>query len=420
MITDSLLQNQQWTKYFQSRKMDQVLKKHQTPFYFYDAEILVEKYHSLFQAIQYPGLKIFYAMKANYNVALLRILKDLGAGVDTVSPTELILAEKIGFSPDKIIFTANNMTDQEMHFIAKKGILFNIGSLSRLKKFGQAYPGRAVCLRFNPNIIAGAHEKIQTGGNKSKFGILLTDVGKAVDICKQYQLKVIGLHEHTGSGIEYTDQVLESMKNLLRLVQKQYFPQLEFVDFGGGFKVPYHPDEKSIDYHLFGKNISEIFQQACSQYGKDLALYFEPGKYLTAECGFLIVQVNTLKSNEERTFAGVNSGFGHLIRPSYYNAYHHIVNLSNPHGEIKKYDVCGQICETGDCFARDRAVNQIREGDYLAFFTTGAYCFAMASIYNLRPLPSEILYSQGQTKLITKELTANELAEQILRRSICL
>ena len=392
----------------------QVAREFTTPFYLYDVEQVVAQYTSLKEYITWDDLKIYYAMKANFSIPILKRLLSEGASVDTVSPAEVHLVQSLGFPNARILYTANNLTEDEMDEVHSLGVMFNIGSLSRLEKFAAAYPGSEVCLRFNPDVVAGEHSIVRTGGDLTKFGILLKDVEQVKDIVKRYNLKVVGLHEHTGSGIAETDKVYKSMQNLLSIATPENFPDLQFVDFGGGFKVPYAPDEKVIDYRSFGAEISRIFSEHCESTGRHLQMYFEPGKYLVAESGLLVLQVNTIKDNNGRLIAGTNSGFSHLIRPILYQAYHHIVNLSNPDGKLQKYDVCGNICETGDCFAVDRELPELREGDYIAILNAGAYCASMAAPYNLRPLPAEVVIEGDSVRLTKKAKTNAELAQQIL------
>lgn len=394
-----------------------LIDKYKTPFYLYDGNIIRERYFQLFEFIKWPKLKIYYAMKANYNKGILNILNEIGASLDTVSPGEVMLAQRLGFSSERIIFTANNITDDEMHLVREMNVLFNIGSLSRLEKYGKAYPGTKICLRFNTDVVAGEHAKVQTGGVLTKFGILMEDAEKAACVVQRYSLRVVGLHVHTGSGIAEEDNVYQSMRNLLRVANSGHFPDLDFIDLGGGFKIPYSQEERVINYRNFGEKITTIFQEACEQYGRELSVYFEPGKYLVSESGFLFVQVNTIKHNRGRSIAGVNSGFPHLIRPVLYDAHHHIVNISNPEGKNMVYDICGNICETGDCFATDRKVGKINEGDYLAIFNAGAYCQAMASIYNLRSIPTELVFFEDNVTLVRKGLSHSELVDKILVES---
>lgn len=398
----------------QSLKLQEISDSVETPFYVYDMNYAINNYEKLKNCFPWDNVKLHYAMKANYNPHMLKIMKENGFCLDTVSPAEVIMAKKLGFESDHILFTANNMTDAEMDLVKSQDVLFNIDSLSRLEAYGKAYSGSRVCLRINPDVQAGENAKVVTGGDLSKFGILLEDVSKAIAIARENNIKIVGLHEHTGSGLADTGKVFQSMENLLNIVNSVDFPDLEFIDFGGGFKARYSPDEKTIDYAEFGKKAIEMFSEACNKYGKKLNLYFEPGKYTVAECGCMVVQVNTIKNNKGRLIVGTNSGFPHLIRPVFYDAYHHIVNLSNPSGEAKLYDVYGNTCESGDCFALQRELPKIRVGDYLAIMNAGAYCRSMASEYNLRPLPSEYLVYNGELITSKKKLTHEELAERIL------
>lgn len=398
----------------QSIKLKEFSANVQTPFYVYDMDYIIKKYEKLKKCFPWETVRVFYAMKANYNPRMLRIMKEHGFCLDTVSPAEVLLAKKIGFDCKNILFTANNMTDDEMEVVKAQGVLFNIDSLSRLETYGAFYSGSEVCLRINPDVVAGETANVATGGALSKFGILLEDVKKAVAIAREHGIRIVGLHEHTGSGIADTGKVFQSMENLLAVINPQDFPDLEFVDFGGGFKVPYTPEEKEIDYAAFGKKAVELFATACKQYGKKLKLYFEPGKFTVADGGCMVVQVNTVKNNKGRLIVGTDSGFPHLIRPVLYGAYHHVVNLSNPKGAKKIYDVYGNTCESGDCFAKERELPEIRQGDYLAIMNAGAYCRSMASEYNLRPMPAEYLLYGGKVLTAKRKLTHAELADRIL------
>ncbi len=383
-----------------------------TPLFLYSAETIRDRYEFLKHCIKWKDVNVFYAMKANYHPEILKYLCALGSGIDAVSPAEVFLALKCGFTPDKIIFTSNNNTDNEIEEIMLTGVLVNIDSLSRLEKFGKKYKGSSICIRFNSDVVAGEHVHIQTGGAKTKFGILFSDVPRILEISHKNNLKIIGIHNHTGSGISDQGKFIESMNNMLSIINKSDFPDLEFVDFGGGFKAQYKINENFFDYKEFGRVAGNLFSNFCAIYGRSLQLYIEPGKFLTSESGIFVVQVNTIKNNRGRLIAGVNSGFPHFPRPILYNAYHHIVNITNPKGKILLYDVCGNICESGDCFASDREIPEIREGDFLAIMNAGAYCYSMASIYNMRPLPKELFLNQG---VITqsKNLSDKELADVI-------
>jgi len=391
--------------------------KYGTPLYVYDGNQILNRYKELYEFIDYPKLKILYAMKANYNVGILKLLKKNNAYLDTVSPGEVMLALKLGFTKDEILFTSNNITDSEMNEVQETGVLFNIGAISSLEKYGKSFPGNNVCVRFNPDVYAGENKYVQTAGAITKFGILMSDLDKVLEIAAKYKLKIVGIHEHTGSGIGQTEKVFESMNNLLSIATKENFPDLEFIDFGGGLKVNYTPTAQHIDWKKFGEKVSKVFTEFCKNYGKELYMYFEPGKFVVAESGYLIIEVNTIKNNRGRLIAGTNSGFNHLIRPLLYGSYHHIENLTNPNGKKYLYDVCGNICESGDCFAEQRELPEIREGDLLVIKTAGAYCYSMGSIYNLRSMPSELLVIDDQEYLITKKLSSSQIADLIIQNS---
>lgn len=399
-------------------QMLELARIHGTPLYVYDADAVVERYRELYEFIPWPRLRIHYALKANYNVALLRELHAAGAGLDTVSPAEVRLALALGYRPEDLIFTANNLTDAEVAEVQSLGVLFNIGSLSRLEKYGRDYPGSRVCIRFNPDVVDGDSAKTATGGDLTKFGILMQDLDRVLALVKRYGLHVVGLHEHTGSGLQHTASVFQSMKNLMKLATPEHFPELEFLDFGGGFKVPYKPEETRVDYPAMGAEIARLFREFCQSYGRELAMYFEPGKYIVAESGWLLTTVNTLKHNRTRTIAGCDAGFPQLIRPVLYNAYHQIFNLSHPGGAQALYDICGNICETGDRFAEQRELPEIREGDVLAIANAGAYCYSMGGVYNLRSMPSEVVVCRGAAHLARRRESNAELVENLLKASL--
>ena len=395
--------------------------KYGTPLYVYDGDLVSQRYEEICEYIPYSQLKVFYAMKANFNPAILKLLCSLGSSIDAVSPGDVELALKCGFPKERILFTANNITDQEMHAVFEQGVLLNLGSLSRLKKYAEAFPGTEMCLRFNPDVVAGGHENIRTGGGLTKFGILVEDIEEVKHIVQGANLKVVGIHKHTGSGVRFEekDKFLQAMRNLCALASRGNFPELEFVDFGGGFNVPYAPTDEQVDYPAFGKKVMDIIESVNETYGSKLDVYCEPGKFLVAEAGHLLVEVNTLKNNKGRLIAGTNSGFSQLIRPMFYQAYHQIDNLSNPDGSDRLYDICGNICETGDLFASDRPVAEIHEGDTLAIRNAGAYCYAMGSVYNLRSMPAEVMVLEGEDKLVRRRLSDSEVVDMVVKESDC-
>lgn len=389
-------------------------EKFGTPLFVYDLDDVERHYRELFDFIPVENLRILYAMKANYQPAILKRLRDCGCGIDAVSPGEIAFAMKCGFKPEDILFTANNLTESESEAAFATGVLMNIGSLSHLRKFALAHPGGRLCLRFNPDVVDGDSVNTMTGGDLTKFGILLDDIGEVLEIVRKNRLKVVGLHEHTGSGLQDFHSVWRAMDNLLSVARPEYFPDLEFIDLGGGFKVPYRPDEKEIDYTEMGRGVAERLKKCSQLFRRDLKLLFEPGKFLAARCGHLLVRVNTVKYNRSRIIIGCDSGFPQLIRPMLYGAYHHILNLTNPSGREEIVDICGNICETGDRFAEQRPMPECREGDLLSIENAGAYCYSMGGIYNLRPMPAEATVSRGELKLARKALSNDEMVANIL------
>lgn len=383
-----------------------------TPTYVYREAAIRDRCRVLRQHLEALPLHLLYAMKANTAPAILRILRDEGFGIDAVSPAEMLLALRLGFAPERVLYSANNMTDAEMHDAVAKGIILNVGELSRLERFGQAFPGSNVCIRLNPQVGAGHHAHVITGGERAKFGIPVEQTDTVLAIAKQYDLHIVGLHQHIGSGILDTDVLWKAIKVLLDA--SEAFPEARFLNFGGGLGIPYRPSETPLDFSNFEVAIVEPLL-AHHHKAPHLEFWFEPGRFLVAESGTLLTQVNTVKANPTRTFAGTDSGMGHLIRPAMYNAYHPITNISNPSGPEQTYDIVGNICESADFFAHDRVLTEIREGDLLAIHHTGAYGMAMAFEYNLRPLPAEVMiHEDGSFELMRKRLSPAELVDRVL------
>jgi len=388
---------------------ERIAEEFGTPVYVYGERYIQRQLRLLVESITYQPKKILYAVKANFNPYILEIFKKAGVGIDAVSPGEIALALKVGFSPKDILFTGNNITDEEMDFAVEKGVLLNIDSLSRLEKFGKKYPRYNVCVRINPDVGAGHHDHCITGGPKSKFGIWYSEVEEIKRIAESHQLKIIGIHQHIGSQILEVEKFLIAMEVLLRVAPS--FPDLEFIDFGGGLGVPYRPKENLLAIKELGQKMSEGFSDFCRKYGRKLTLVIEPGRYLVAESAFLLTRVNTVKRNPDgRVFVGVDSGFNHLIRPAMYGSFHPITNISNLDGKKEKVDVVGNLCESGDKFAEDREIRQAREGDLILIGVAGAYGYSMSSNYNLRPRLTEVLVkTDGTLQLIRKRETIEEI-----------
>ena len=377
-----------------------ISKQFGSPIYVYDAEKMEHQYKRLTQAFQnVPQLRINYAVKALSNVNILSFMHSLGAGLDTVSIQEVKLGLSAGVPAQMIIFTPNGVSLEEIEEAAALGVQINIDNLSLLEQFGSKNPDVPVCIRINPHVMAGGNANISVGHIDSKFGISIHQLPHIVRIVENTCMCINGIHMHTGSDILDIDVFLHAAEILFTTAKS--FHDLEFLDFGSGFKVPYHPNDIETNIKELGQKLGERFQSFCKDYGKELTLAFEPGKFLVSEAGYFLTQVNVVKQTTSTVFAQVNSGFNHLIRPMLYGSQHHIENISNPNGRERFYSVVGYICET-DTFANNRRINEISEGDLLCFHNAGAYCFSMASNYNSRFRPAEIFWHQGEAKLIRK------------------
>jgi diaminopimelate decarboxylase len=378
-----------------------------TPVYVYHAEKIKEQYEKLTTAFAETNTHFFYACKALTNINVLRYMKELGVNIDCSSVNEVKLALHAGFPPDRVLYTSNGIDFAEIEEVKELGAFINIDSLSNLEKFGQKFGhSYRVGIRLRPNIMAGGNLKISTGHDKSKFGIPVSQVDKIVEVVKKYNIRVADLHIHTGSDLKDADVFVKGVEVIFDIIP--HFPELEVIDLGGGFKVPYKEDEKETDLAALVQKLKEMFARHPNVSGKSFQLWFEPGKFLVSECGYLVTKVNVIKDNGDQVFAGVNSGLNHLIRPMMYDAYHKVNNISNPEGPVRKYNVTGYICET-DNFATDRELNEIREGDYLVFYNAGAYGFEMSSNYNSRYKPAEVLVKDGKAELIRRRDEFNDL-----------
>ncbi len=382
------------------------------PLYVYDADKIIEKIgvlRSSFSGSPDRGvnLKIKYAAKALTNLSILKLMRMQGIDIEVVSVNEARLALLAGFEPVQIMFTPSGNAFAEIQEAIAMGVRLNVDSIPLLKQVGETYGSSvAVGLRINPHITEGGNVKIQTGHVDSKFGISVLQRSDIQEVVKQYGIPVIGLHIHTGSDFKNADAFLKGADVLFGLAAD--FPDLQFLDFGSGFKVAYKEGDHFTDVADLGAKVSAAFQAFCTGYGRELELCFEPGKFLVSESGHLLVNVNVVKQNPNRTFVQVDSGLNHLIRPMMYDAWHDIVNVSNPAGEHQRYNVVGYICET-DTFATDRDLPEVRTGDVLAFKNAGAYGFSMASNYNSRPRPAEALVYEGKPYLIRQRETFDDI-----------
>lgn len=376
------------------------------PLYVYDSAVIKRQYDRLNAAFSVKRLQINYACKANTNLTIMRLLRTWGSGLDTVSIQEVEQGLQVGFAPQDIIYTPNCVSMEEIAEAVALGVRINIDNISILEQFGHQFPGTPVCIRINPHIMAGGNSKISVGHIDSKFGISIHQLPHILKVVNTLGIPIAGVHMHTGSDILNADSFLQAAEILLTCAQE--FPDLDYIDFGSGFKVPYKPGGIATDIEELGDQLSKRFNDFCATYGRDLMLMFEPGKFLVSEAGYFLTRCNVVKTTPATTFVGVDSGLNHLIRPMMYDAYHHITNLSNPEGKKRIYTVVGYICET-DTFGADRQLNEVREGDIICMHNAGAYCYSMASNYNSRYRPAEVLVHEGEAHLVRRRETMEDI-----------
>ncbi|MCH6200135.1 diaminopimelate decarboxylase [Aquiflexum sp. LQ15W] len=387
-------------------------KDYGTPLYVYDGEKILEKVRLLQKSFAGVNLRIKYATKALSNINILKLMKKAGTGVDAVSIEEVKLCQHAGFEPHEIMYTPNSVSFEEIQEAVALGVMINIDNIPMLEHFGTFYGNKVpLCIRLNPHILAGGNAKISVGHIDSKFGISILQLKHVLKVVEAHDLNIVGLHIHTGSDILDAEVFLRGA-NIVFDAAKE-FRDLNFLDFGGGFKVAYKPDDISTDIGEVGGKVSQAFKAFCIEYGKELEIWFEPGKFLVSESGYLLAKVNVVKPTPASTFVGVDTGLNHLIRPMMYDAYHGVLNISKLEGPERIYTIVGYICET-DTIAADRKLTEVQEGDILAIKNAGAYGYSMSSNYNSRLRPAEVLILNGKAYLIRER----ETFEDILRHQI--
>jgi diaminopimelate decarboxylase len=395
-----------------TQELVQLTEEFGSPLYVYDAAKIESQYKRLTKAFsKVERFRVHYAVKALSNLSVLKYLKSLGSCLDTVSIQEVQLGLHAGFQPSQIIYTPNGVSMEEIEAVAKLGVQINIDNLSILEQFGTKHPTVPVCIRINPHVMAGGNANISVGHIDSKFGISIHQLPHLLRIVENTKMHINGIHMHTGSDILDVGVFLYAAEILFDTAK--HFKELDFIDFGSGFKVPYKKDDIETDVEEFGKKLTKRFLAFEKEYGRELTLAFEPGKFLVSEAGFFLAKVNVVKQTTSTVFAGIDSGFNHLIRPMLYGSQHHIENISNPKGKERFYSIVGYICET-DTFANNRRISEITEGDILCFRNAGAYCFSMASNYNSRVKPAEVLWLNGKGHLIRER----ETFEDIIRNQV--
>jgi diaminopimelate decarboxylase len=400
--------------YFGNISAHDLCSEYGSPLYVYEEDVIRSQFRQLVDNFKYPAFKVHYAVKSNYNPSILKILLEEGCGVDTVSAYEVRFCIEQGYKAEDIIFTGDNSTDEEMQYCIDNNVLVNVGSLSQLERLGRLKSGNEVAVRINPDIGAGHHNHCITGGPHTKFGIYHDQIDKIKEIVAKYNLKLVGIHSHIGTGILESQSFMEAMDITLGVAEK--IDTLEFVDFGGGIGIPYKEEDNPLDLVDFGEKVSSHFEKFCEKYGRQLELKIEPGRFLVCQAGTLLSTVNTLKETPAHQFVGCDTGFNHLIRPMAYGSFHKIKNASRVEGEQKEIVLCGNICESGDMFTqdsdgiKDRAITEFQEGDIVAILDAGAYGMSMSMQYNMRPRPAEILITpNGNAEIIRKKETYEEI-----------
>jgi diaminopimelate decarboxylase len=376
-----------------------LIERFGSPLYAYDAEVIRARCRELKKA--FPGVRMYYACKANTNVEIIRLIAVEGLDIETTSPGEIAAARKAGVPVSRIAYTCASIGEKELVSVVRQGVLVHLDSLTQVEIFGRNFPGRDISVRLARGVGAGHHAHVVTGGPESKFGIHLAHLHRLKAITAKYNLRITGIHQHIGSGgLFEVSTVMEAMDTFLDIAMQ--FPDLEHIDFGGGFGVPYMPGEKRLDLAALGHALAKRAEKFARQYGRKVEMSFEPGRYLVAEAGNLVLSVTDIKRNPQKTFVGVDSGMGHLVRPAMYDSYHEIVNATHPNNRKQKVTIAGYYCESGDVLAKNRPLPMPEIGDILVIKNAGAYGYTMSSNYNLRERPAEVLVEKGKGRLIRK------------------
>lgn len=415
------LEYRQGILYFANLNTLDIAEKYGTPIYVINEQMIRKRYNELKHMLNlgYKENRIYFAVKSNTNLAILKILSSEGSYFDCSSTGEIYICLKSGIPPDRIIYTGNMFTDRDFEFSVKQDILVNLDSFSQLKRLAKIYEKLEkekilISFRYNPEFGAGHHPHTITAGKDIKFGILEHQMVKAYSKAKELGFKKFGIHQHIGSGIiEANDYEMpvEKFLVMIKKIVKELGIHFEFVDFGGGLGIPYHPETDPLDLNRYSDIVIKKFKENIEngEIGEPY-IFIEPGRYISAESNILLTQVNTIKDNGFKLFAGIDAGFNTLIRPTLYGSYHHIIVCDErDKEENSKYDIVGPICESGDIFGRERVLPELSEGDYLTILDAGAYGFTMSSPYNSRPRPAEILINDGNTFKIREEETYDDL-----------
>jgi diaminopimelate decarboxylase len=401
------LEDRKGSLFFDGVSVKELAKKYDTPLYVISEKRIRDNYNRINNALikNYKHLRIYYAAKANTNLSVLRIMQSEGAYLDTVSPGEVFMGLSSGFSPDRILFTGTSVRNDELKMLADAYITLNVDSQSELERLLKITVPPIISIRVNPEIGAGHHNHCITAGSESKFGLWEEDAVKAYSTAKKARVERFGIHMHIGSGILNIEPFIlavEKLLNIAKRVHDELSIEFEFIDIGGGFGIPYKPEENDLDLAEFSTKVVAQFKKKVKEYGLGKPfLCIEPGRYIVSDASILLTNVNTIKVTPSHRYVGVDAGFNTLLRPTMYGSYHSIL-VTNKLGKAEKetYDVVGPICESGDILAKERALPVIEEGDLLAVLNAGAYGFSMSSQYNSRPRPAEVMIRQGKPMIV--------------------
>ena len=393
-------------------------KKYGTPLYVTNERILRQRCRDLKNLVTYPNFVVDYSAKANCGLAFLQVVRSEGLEVDAMSPGEIYMEKQAGFTSDQIFYICNNVSAEEMEYAVKEGVVISVDSLSQLEQFGQIAPGHEVAVRFNPGVGAGHHEKVVTAGKKTKFGIEPKYIPQVKELLEKYNLKLIGINQHIGSLFMTGEAFVASIAALFEIARQ--FPGLRFIDMGGGFGIPYKKefDEAPLDLKELGKAIDEALYKFAEEYGTQVTFRIEPGRYISAESNVILSEVYSVKHNHEKKFVGCDCGFNVLQRPIMYDSYHGVEvyrESEEPSKKTETVTIVGNICESGDILAKDRELPEIKKGDVLGILDAGAYGFTMASNYNNRLRPAEIMIRENGQVVLTRE---REVLEDLMRHVI--
>ena len=400
--------------FFKGNNPEDIAARYGTPVYVYNEEILRERMHTVAQVVTKYPYTANYSIKANTNIHLLRMALEEGDNCDAMSVGELMMLEKAGFPVERIFFVPNNVSADELQYAIDKGIMTSLDSLSQLELFGQLNPGGKCAVRINPGVGAGHHEKVVTAGKKTKFGVAEEDIDQIFEIAKNYHLTIAGINQHIGSLFMDPEPYLKAVENLLRIAMR--FENLEFIDFGGGYGIPYHKldDEAEFPMEDFKKRLEPILDAFVEKYWKAPLFKSEPGRYCVAEGSVILGRVHAVKQNAGVKYAGTDIGMNVLVRPSMYDSWHDVEILCNgkvvERKELQEITVVGNICESGDIIAKNRQLPEMKVGDLACVLDTGAYGYSMCSTYNSRPRPAEVLIGKdGSVKVIRRKETLEDL-----------